>query len=503
MTPATARRVDPDADAPAAAEPPANAPAMAATPWARRLAGNLAWNVVSELAARGASLGLALACARTLTVAGFGRFSYALALVQYVWLAADAAANSGYATREVVRVRANDPHRARRLKGHLLRMRLAGAGALTAGMAIVLLVAPLAPDLRAALAGASLFFLAYAAFPDWALRAREDFRGLAAANAAAALATVLGAVFVLGRWPGPGTAAAVWAGSFAVAAAVGLARIARARAIAWDGADAAIGQHARRSIVFAIGSIAGIGCAQAPMLMVGAIASPTEAGIFGASSRWLLLVINAFSVLWWPLLPVLVHARSGGRAFRDALATVGSAVLALGLPIAIAFALWPRELLALAFGERYGVAATALRISAFAVPLFAVTALLEQTALAIGAERARAWVNTVALAAQLVLGSFLVPAWGAAGAAASMVATYAISAALYVWSSRHDLPWRDLGARIGGPIALNVALLAGWLGARALHVPALPAIGVATVAYLAIAWATGMLPGRAMLRGAA
>ncbi len=72
---------------------------------AARLSGHLAWNLGADLAARGASLWLAFFCARVLGVAGFGRFSFALAAAQYAWLVGDAALNSGYATRETARDR--------------------------------------------------------------------------------------------------------------------------------------------------------------------------------------------------------------------------------------------------------------------------------------------------------------------------------------------------------------------------------------------------------------
>ena len=470
------------------------APAAGAhLPWAHRLAGNLAWNAASELTARGASLWLAFACARALPVSAFGRFSFALALVQYAWLGGDAVANSGYATREVARIRVQDPGSARRLKGHILVTRIAAAAILTAAFALVAYVARVPADLRGALLGASVFFLAYAAFPDWALRAREDFRGLAVANAAGALALVAGTLLWLPHHPAAGVAAALWGASFAVSAGITLARLLPARAFTWRGETSGVGAHARRSAVFSLGSIAGMGCVQAPMLIVGVLATPQDAGLFGAGYRFLLVVVNVFSVLWWPLMPVLVRSKPGARDFTEALATMGGVVLLLGLPAALAFALWTRELLTLAFGARYADGAGALRIAAVVLPLIAASALFEQTSLATGREAARARVNAVALAVLVALGIAWVPAHGTASVAVALLAAYVVSVAGYAIICRDLLPWRAMAGRARLPLVLNTLLALAWIGARALGAPALPSLVVAAIAYVLAAIAGGAL----------
>ena len=487
--------VDDDARPGAADRPLAAVPGSGVTPgsWAAPLARNLVWNAASELAARGASLWLAFACARVLPVSAFGRFSFALALSQYAWLAADASANSAYATREVARIRAFDLPSARRLKGRILLMRLGAAAAVTAAFLAAAAFVPMPSDLRGAVAGASVFFLCYAAFPDWALRAREDFRGLAFANLAGALALVAGTLLWLPRHPGAGVAAALWGASFAVSAAASLARLLRARAFAWGGDAGTPASHARRSVVFSVGAIAGIGCAQAPMLIVGLLATPFDGGLFGAGYRFLLIVINTFSVLWWPLMPVLVRSKPGERDFRDALATMGGVVMLLGLPAALGFALWPSELLTLAFGAKYAAGAPALRLAALVVPLFAANALLEQVSIALGREGVRARVNTLALAVLAATGIGLVPSRGPAGASIALVVGYAVSASGYVLALRASLPWRAMAMRIRQPLALNAVLAGAWLLARAMHAPALPAIALAAIAYVLAAIAGGSL----------
>jgi len=481
-----------DPPGPEAGPPAAAAAAPERSSWAAPLARNLAWNAASELAGRGASLWLAFACARFLPVTAFGRFSFAVALTQYAWLAGDATANSAYATREVARVRATDPASARRLKSRILFMRLAAAVAITAVFLLGAAFVPMPSDLRGAVAGASVYFVCYAAFPDWALRAREDFRGLAMANLAGALALVAGTLLWLPRHPGAGVAAALWGGSFAASALVSMFRLLPGRAFA-RGQAGAPGAHARRSLVFSIGAMAGISCAQAPLLLVGLLATPLDGGLFSAGYRFLLVVINVFSVLWWPLMPVLVRSKPGMPDFRDALSAMGGVVMLLGFPAALAFALWPSELLTLAFGARYAAGAPALRMAAVIVPIFALNALLEQVSIALGREGVRARVNVLALVVMVATGVALVPGRGPAGASIALVSGYAVSAAGYVFALRRSLPWNAMAAHARQPVALNAALALAWLVARALHVPAVPALGVAAIAYVLAAVAGGSL----------
>ncbi len=143
------------------------------------------------MAARGASLWVSFFGARQLTVEDFGRFTFALAIVQYVWLAGDAAANSGYATRELARRRAAKVVPLHGVAQPFWLARLGAAAMLTAAVLAASAWLPIARNaLAPVLAASSAYLLAYAAFPDWALRGLEDFRGLCGANVAYAIALV-------------------------------------------------------------------------------------------------------------------------------------------------------------------------------------------------------------------------------------------------------------------------------------------------------------------------
>lgn len=418
----------------------------------RRLANNLAWNVVSEAAGRGASLWLSFWLARVLSVEGFGQFAFAIATVQYAWLAGDAVANGGYSARELARLRGLGDPRVPALAGLFLRARLLAALALTPLAWFAIQAAPLPATMRLALTGALPFFLAFGMGTDWAQRGREDFRGVALASALGAVALVVGTVLVLPHWPRAEVGAAIWALSFVVPAVVSFALLRRDGAIAAPARGLSWAAHARRSALFAAGSVTAIGCAQLPLVLAGALASPHEAGLFSAAFRLVLVVLGGFSVIWWPLLPVLASTPRDSAEFRRAVRSASALVLLLSVPAAAVLAAAPEAVMTLAFGAPYAGGAAALRLAALALPLTATAALLEQVCLGLGGERTRAAVYGAALAVMVATAAVLVPRLGAAGASFALLAGYAVAAAAFALVLRRALPWRAVFAfgRAGG-----------------------------------------------------
>ncbi|MFN8589582.1 MAG: hypothetical protein U0704_17480 [Candidatus Eisenbacteria bacterium] len=474
--------------APAAPPHAAEAPVRA---WAQRFAGQLAWNVVSEVAARGASLWLSFWCARALAVSTFGRFTFALALTQYLWLLGDASANGGFAAREIARLRATHPGRAARLAGRFLSLR-AGAGlALAVLVALVSRALPLDADTRGALLGATVFLVAYGAFADWALRAFEDFRGLAFASLAAAGSLVASTLLWLPSHPQSAVAAALWGGSFGVAALVAFVRLRLRRRVRFAAPHPLDTGHWARSAVFSVGAVAGIGAAQAPLLAMGLLGEAHAGGLFGAAYRLVVAVLGVFSVLWWPLFPVLARSRPEHAEFRDALAALARTALTLALPAAVTFLVWPREVLTLAFGSRYADGAAALRVAAIGIPVFACSGLLEQACLAAGQEslRARAFGFAVVLVAG---GAWLaVPALGGVGAALLLPMAYGFTGVVFAVVLGPILPLARLAREAVPVAAASVALAAAWLLCRTLGAAFLPSFLVGAALYAGVAITAG------------
>jgi O-antigen/teichoic acid export membrane protein len=457
-----------------------------------RLSGHLAWNLGADLAARGASLWLAFFCARLLGVTGFGRFSFALAVAQYAWLAGDAALNSGYATRETARDRGATPGQA----DLFWSARLAAALALTALYLTVTLFVPVEPATRRTLAAAAIFFLAFAAFPDWALRGLEDFRGLALGNAVYAAGLIVATLVLLPAHPDPALAVALWAGCFLLAALATLPRLVRRGLLSLRPAFsvAAWRPHVRRSSMFSLGSVAAIGYTQLPILLAGVLTGPREVGLFSAGFRLLLAFIGALMILWWPLMPVLTRERPGSTVFREVLGSSAALVLAISTPVALALTLFPAEVLEALFGRAYVAGAPALAIGAWVLPLYALTGLLEQTSLALGGERLRAGVAWTTLGAMSALALLLVQRLGAVGAALTSVAGFALALALYATRLRRRIQLGDVFrplVRIG---VAGGALALFWLvGPRLAPLPVWVWLLAGAALYIQLALGLGLL----------
>jgi O-antigen/teichoic acid export membrane protein len=467
-----------------------------------RLSGHLAWNLGADLAARGASIWLALFCARTLGITGFGHFSFALAAAQYAWLAGDTALNSGYATRETARDRGGTPGQV----GLFWSARLVAGLALTALYLAVVGLVPGEPATRRALAAGAIFFVTFAAFPDWALRGLEDFRGLALGNAAYALSLVVATLMLLPTRPDPALAVGLWAGCFLVAALTTVPRLARRGLLTRRPAFplAAWRSHFRRSSMFSLGSIAAIGYTQLPILLAGMLTGPRQVGLFSAGFRLLLAFIGALTILWWPLMPVLTRERPGSPVFREVLGSSAALVLALSVPVALALTRFPAEVLAWLFGRGYAVGAAALAIGAWVLPLYALTGLLEQTSLALGGERLRARVAWTTLGAMALLALLLVPRLGAVGAALTSVAGFALALGSYAVGLRGCVPLGDVFRPLARVGVAGGALGLFWLAAPRLASPPVWAWLLAGMAlYLPLALGLGLLrlaPGSRWLR---
>ncbi len=465
-----------------------------ANSWRRQLAGHLAWNLASDVAARGASLWLSFACARMLPVEGYGRLTFALALAQYVWLAGDAIANAGFATREMTRVRATDPTAAATLGGAFWRARLTAAVVLVVVLAAVLAFLPSPAATESVLLAASVSFLTIAAFPDWALRASEDFHGLALANLTGAVSLVVATAWVLPRWPFAWAAALAWSLSFAVSASVALVRTRRRGVLALNGRSLEWGSHLKGSGMFALGAAAGIGSAQAPMIMAGMMCTPHEAGLFGAGYRLIIALVGVFGILWWPLFPLLARERADSPALRDALVTFTGVVLLLGMPAALACVIFPREILSLLFGAAYTGGATALALAGMAMPLYAISGLLEHICLARGGEAVRARTQLIALAIMVTTAVVLIPRWGGAGAATALVMGFLWTSTAFLATLYRDLPLQAMIQRAGRVLGLSACLGLFWWGSRSSGLAAIPMLVLGAAGFVGAALATGLLP---------
>lgn len=112
------------------------------------------------------------------------------------------------------------------------------------------------------------------------------------------------------------------------------------------------------------------------MLLVKSFFSGIDAGLYGGAitlARSIAFIYGPFGIL---LLPAFVsQGASGPPPFRMVLRVVGYFLAAAALPLA-AFALWPEEILTLAFGEAFGAGTPLLLPLAGAAALAGLSALI-------------------------------------------------------------------------------------------------------------------------------
>jgi O-antigen/teichoic acid export membrane protein len=160
---------------------------------------------------------------------------------------------------------------------------------------------------------------------------------------------------------------------------------------------------------------------RADLFIVAAFAGPSEAGTFQSAFRLFEAAFVVSGGLAAGTFPMLA-ARFGEKGF-DALARFVLAILALAsAPIVFAFALSPRPLLGLVYGEDFAEAARTL--SLLGVALVAVFANALTTHLLVASGRTRHLIGSIAvrLGVGVALDIALVPRWGAAGAAVAVIA---------------------------------------------------------------------------------
>ena len=229
------------------------------------------------------------------------------------------------------------------------------------------------------------------------------------------------------------------------------------------------------------------------VVMVSLLEDERDTGLYATSFRVLELLIGLPVVILSIALPVLAVAGAEDRGrFRYGFGRLTEIALVVSLLEVLLVVVLAEPAITLLAGDEYAGAAPILRIQAFSlIPVFLAQAwtlglvsLRRQRSVAIG--------NAVALAAVLVRGLILVPAFGPHGAAAAGVATEALLAvALFVafWrlepgvAPRLGFAWRPLLAAAAGAVPPLVLGLSGWIEAP-----------LGALAFLVVAFAVRAVP---------
>jgi O-antigen/teichoic acid export membrane protein len=198
--------------------------------------------------------------------------------------------------------------------------------------------------------------------------------------------------------------------------------------------------------------------------MLAGMASVNEVGIYSVASRFgiaVFFVSTAFGQAWSPL--AIKIRTEHPKEYREIYVNVLFALLLLMLAVGGGLALFSGEVIGLFMPATYGSAALPLAILCFGSVL---QSTLQVTAIGISLEKkvflfARvAWVTALI---NLGLNYFLIPKYGATGAATATLASYMVMTGCYLYFTQRlhplPIPWWRLGSILSlGVILACVAI---------------------------------------------
>jgi O-antigen/teichoic acid export membrane protein len=223
------------------------------------------------------------------------------------------------------------------------------------------------------------------------------------------------------------------------------------------------------------------------ILVLGVLAAPTVAGGYSAAAKVVVPLVIAMEVLWKALMPRLSRlASEADRGFRRGFNLYLAVVLAGLMPAAVGGVIVGPDLMAWLYEDRFPAAGRVFQVLVVAYPLLAVGWYFGNALIA--RDRQGAYFPPLLAAALVAMGGciWLVPRYGAVGAACGMLAGHLLLCVSLGYVSRRELSpalWRPLAAIAAGCVLLVVA---AWAAAD-WHL--LPRIAAAAAVYgCAIAW---------------
>lgn len=434
-----------------------------------RIASNVFWTLVADGLLRVSIALVPLYVARVLSPQNFGLFSLAQVIGQYATIAMDLGGNSMYALREL----AGNKDEASGIITRFLSVRCGSALAtgLLASL-IALLAVPDNQQLQLLIVFAGLYALAYAGFPDWAFRGLERMRYIAVGYVT--VAGIYWAVVVLAVRSEQDTVAALiaWTASYALG---GLASIIILRhccgfnvRIRFPRVQDFLGWSS--SLQFTVAGFLGVSLSQGIVLILGAIAGPTSAGLFAGPLRMALTASTAGVMITVSIYPVLAILKDLPDEFHHVLSTLTDWILLLVAPAAAVASVWASDFVVLVLGTQYSAASGILAAVVWTVPMLFLVSALEYAALALGNEGRRLIANVVAVIVLVVCSVVLIPPYAETGATLAYMLSIA-SLLLVLWIGVHGRRASLVSTVVDGikMIGPTLALFAALSASRALH----------------------------------
>ena len=233
------------------------------------------------------------------------------------------------------------------------------------------------------------------------------------------------------------------------------------------GFDRALGiELMRRSGPYALVTLLAALAARAELLLLGALSSGEDLGLFSAAAKFPETCLLLPAVLAASAAPVIsqFHAAAPER-LREVYGWMMRRVLAVTLPLALAGVVLAPAILGLLFPPTYQRATPVLQILFAGLPLAALQ--LVNSAMFMMSDRPRVMMATAGTSAalQFALGTVLIARWGMIGGAVSAAVSHALSFAVsFGCLRRWFIDTVGLGLQIGPPLAGGaIAAAVAWI----------------------------------------
>lgn len=398
--------------------------------------GNTAWLMVDRMARLVLGIGIAVWMARVLGPVRFGQLNFALA---YVALFASFAGLGleKVVVRDLVRSGVPDGE----LLGTAFVLKLAGACvAIALCIASMLVTVRDSHETQLLIAVLSLGFL-FHAFDviDYRFQSRVESRYVVLARLPSLLV-----FFAVRAWLVVAHMALVyfaWAQTLELLlAGIGLVAVFRYRkdvASTWRPAVSTAKALLGECWPLILAGLSVIFYMRIDVVMLGKLSGEHAAGIYSAATRlsegfYFIPMIIASSVA-----PMLVRARAAGAApYFDGLMKLYLAMVRVSLGIAIPLAMLAPWLVDLLYGAAYAEAATVLRVHVWAAVAVFLGTASSQYLMQEGLQKISLYRTLAGLAVNVVLNLYLIPMYGATGAAVATLVSYFVSTFCIMLSPR-------------------------------------------------------------------
>jgi len=232
---------------------------------------------------------------------------------------------------------------------------------------------------------------------------------------------------------------------------------------------------------------------QIAQIMVSLLSSPTQTGYFGVSFRVLLAITTLPPLLVSSALPLLARAaRDDSDRFNYASRKLVETMILAGCGVALALFLGAAFAIRVIAGPGYAQSVEVLRILSVALLGTFVISSRGYALLALDRLRAMLMSNGIALIVVLACGVPLISAYGAKGAAISMVAAELTLGLSYEWSLSRERA--ELRVAPGFVARAAAATLVAGAIASVLGLPPVAAALLGSALYLAALLALGIIP---------